>query len=113
MDFRWTGDDINRSRTLPQELVGLQPDIIATSGTPATVALQRETRTIPIIFASLIDPVASGVVARLNRPSGNITGFANELLLWRVSETLARRRTSLAGENDRAAPQNTWLIPSS
>jgi putative ABC transport system substrate-binding protein len=58
-------------------LVALQPDIILAASTPATVALQRETRTIPIIFASLIDPVASGVVARLNRPSGNITGFAN------------------------------------
>jgi putative ABC transport system substrate-binding protein len=53
-------------------LVGLQPDIILTNGA-ATVALQRETRTIPIVFASMADPVASGVVARLDRPSGNIT----------------------------------------
>jgi len=57
-------------------LVGLQPDIIVTSSTPGTVAVQRETRTIPIVFANVGDPVASGIVARLDRPSGNITGFA-------------------------------------
>ena len=77
MDLRWGGGDINRIRALAQELVGLQPDIILASATPATVALQRETRTIPIVFASVSDPVASGIVARLDRPSGNITGFAN------------------------------------
>jgi putative ABC transport system substrate-binding protein len=57
-------------------LVGLQPDIIVANGTPETVALQRETRTIPIVFASAADPVASGIVPRLDRPPGNITGFA-------------------------------------
>jgi putative tryptophan/tyrosine transport system substrate-binding protein len=76
MDLRWGGDDINRIRALAQELVGLQPDVIVASATPATVALQRETRTIPIVFAAVSDPVASGVVARLDRPSGNTTGFA-------------------------------------
>jgi putative ABC transport system substrate-binding protein len=76
IDLRWFGGDINRIRGLAQELVGLQPDIIVTNNTPATVALQRETRTIPIVFATLGDPVASGIVARLDRPSGNVTGFA-------------------------------------
>jgi putative ABC transport system substrate-binding protein len=57
-------------------LVGLQPDIILADSTPATVALQRETRTIPIVFANVSDPIASGIVARLDRPSGKITGFA-------------------------------------
>jgi putative ABC transport system substrate-binding protein len=57
--------------------VGLQPDVIVTSSTPATAAVQRETRTIPIVFANVTDPVASGIVARLDRPGGNITGFAN------------------------------------
>ena len=71
MDFRWGGGDANRIRALAQELVGLQPDIILTQGTPATIAVQRETRTIPIVFASVGDPVASGMVARLDRPSGN------------------------------------------
>src|SRR6516165_3979699 len=76
MDLRWFGDDANRIRALAQELVGLQPDIIVTNGTPATVAIRRETRTIPIVFANLADPVVSGIVARLDRPGGNVTGFA-------------------------------------
>ena len=70
-----SGDDINRIRALAQELVRLQPDIILTYGTRATVAVQRETQTIPIVVAGFGDPVASGIVARLDRPSGNITGF--------------------------------------
>jgi putative ABC transport system substrate-binding protein len=75
MDIRWAGDDINRIRALAQELVGSQPDIIVTDSTLATATLQRETRTIPIVFVSVTDPVASGIVTRLDRPSGNITGF--------------------------------------
>ena len=51
MDVRWGGGDANRERALAQELVGLQPDIIVTANTPSTVALQRETRTIPINYA--------------------------------------------------------------
>jgi putative ABC transport system substrate-binding protein len=77
VDLRLYGDDINRIPALAQELVGLQPDIIVTTSTPATVALQGETRTIPIVFASVSDPVASGIVPRLNQPGGNATGFAN------------------------------------
>jgi putative ABC transport system substrate-binding protein len=77
MDVRWAGGDINRIRALAQELVGLQPDMILASTTAATVALQRETRTIPIVFVIGVDPVASGLVPRLNQPGGNITGFAN------------------------------------
>jgi putative ABC transport system substrate-binding protein len=77
MDLRSGGDDINRIRALAQELVGLQPDIILTAGTPETAAVQPETQTIPIVFAGVADPVASGIVARLNQPGGNITGFAN------------------------------------
>jgi ABC transporter substrate binding protein len=74
MDLRWFGDDINRIRALAQELVGLQPDIILTNGTPPTVALQRETRTIPIVFAGAGDPATTGTVRRLDRPSGNNLG---------------------------------------
>jgi hypothetical protein len=58
-------------------LVGLQPDIIVTGSTPATVAVQRETRTIPIVMANVAEPVAGGLVPRLNQPGGNTTGFAN------------------------------------
>jgi putative ABC transport system substrate-binding protein len=58
-------------------LVGLRPDVIVTGGTPSTSAIQRETRTIPIVFVNVTDPVVSGIIARLDRPGGNITGFAN------------------------------------
>jgi putative ABC transport system substrate-binding protein len=76
IDLRWAGGDNNRIRPLAQELVGLQPDIIVTDVTSTTAALQRETRTIPIVFAVVADPVASGIVLRLDRPGGNVTGFA-------------------------------------
>jgi putative tryptophan/tyrosine transport system substrate-binding protein len=77
MDLRWAGGDIDWSRALARELVGLQPDIIVTYGTPATIAVQRETRTIPIVFVNVSDPVASSIVARLDRPGGNVTGFSS------------------------------------
>jgi putative ABC transport system substrate-binding protein len=76
MDFRAAGGDLNQLPALARELVGLQPDIIVTNTTPATVAVQREARTISIVFSAVSDPVASGIVTRLDRPGGNITGFA-------------------------------------
>jgi putative ABC transport system substrate-binding protein len=75
VDVRWAGADANRIRALAQELVGVQPDIVVTNSTPTTVALEQATRTIPIIFANVADPVANGTVPRLDRPGGNITGF--------------------------------------
>jgi putative ABC transport system substrate-binding protein len=60
MDLRWFGGDINRIRALAQELVGLQPDIILADATPATAALQRETRTIPIVFVNVGDATLGG-----------------------------------------------------
>jgi putative ABC transport system substrate-binding protein len=76
LDLHWAGGDNNRIRAVAQELVGLQPDIIVTGSTPATAAVHRETRTIPIVFVTGGDPVASGLIERLDRPSGNVTGFA-------------------------------------
>jgi putative ABC transport system substrate-binding protein len=76
IDLRWTGGEFNRLPALAQELVGLQPDIIVTSNIRAIVALQRETQTIPIVLMGVNDPVANGIVPRLDRPGGNITGFA-------------------------------------
>jgi len=82
IDLRWGAGDANRIRALARELVGLQPDIILVNGTAATTAVQRETQTIPIVSASAGDPVANGIVPRLNRPGGNITGFgSNEATL--------------------------------
>jgi putative ABC transport system substrate-binding protein len=99
VDLRGGGGDINRIQALAQELVGLQPDIIVTSSLPATAAVQRETRTIPIVFADVSDPVPSGIVAQLDRPSGNVTGFAAWEaslagkwleLLWEIAPGLKR-----------------------
>ena len=68
MDLLGFGDDSNRARALAQELVGMQPDIIVTSNTPATAALQRETRTIPIVFVGGADLVANAI-PRSSNPS--------------------------------------------
>jgi len=76
MDLRWAGGDINRIQALAHELVSLQPDILVSSSHAATAAPQRETRAIPIVFLIAADPVASGLVAALNRLGGNVTGFA-------------------------------------
>ena len=75
MDVRWAAGDIDRMRVFAKELVGLHPDVILASTTAVTAALQRETRTIPIVFALVSDPVGDGFVADLPRPGGNITGF--------------------------------------
>ena len=72
---RWINNDIDRIRILAKELVELQPNVILTSSTPATAAMQRETGTIPIVFVLVADPVGSGLVAGLPRPGGNVTGF--------------------------------------
>jgi putative ABC transport system substrate-binding protein len=77
MDLRWGGGDPNRMRAFAQELVGLQPDIIVTESTPATIAVQRVTQTIPIVFANVSEPIARGFVAALNQPGATITGFAD------------------------------------
>ena len=70
MDLRSHGGDIDRIQALAQEFVGSQRDIILADSIPPTVALQRETRTIPIVFANVSDPVASGIVQRLDRQVG-------------------------------------------
>ena len=75
MEVRWGGGDVDRIRTFAKDLVALQPDVIVAQGTPVTAALQRETRTIPIVFVVVTDPVGDGFVAGLPHPGGNITGF--------------------------------------
>jgi len=76
IDTRWgTAADIERHRKDAAELVALAPDVILGTTTPSTEALQRATRTVPIVFAMVIDPVGTGFVESLARPGGNITGF--------------------------------------
>jgi putative ABC transport system substrate-binding protein len=77
LDVRWAEDNVDRMQLFAKELVSLRPDVILAFGTPVTAALQRETRTIPIVFAIVSDPVGEGFVASLARPGGNITGFHN------------------------------------
>jgi putative tryptophan/tyrosine transport system substrate-binding protein len=77
MDVRAAGT-VDLMRMFAKELVDLQPEVIFASTTPVTAALQRETRTIPIVFAGVTDPVGDGFVAGLPRPGGNITGFTGE-----------------------------------
>ena len=72
-----------RAQALAKELVALQPDVIVSQASPATGALQRETQTIPIVFAGVADPIGSGFVASLAQPGANITGF----LLFEASIT--------------------------
>jgi putative ABC transport system substrate-binding protein len=75
LDIRWAAGSIEQVRALAKELVDLQPEIIFANATPVTAALQRETRTIPIVFTGVSDPVGSGFISKVPRPAGNLTGF--------------------------------------
>jgi putative ABC transport system substrate-binding protein len=77
IDYRYMVGDSQRFDVQAAELVTLAPDVLLANSTPATRALQQATSTIPIVFAQVLDPVASGVVTNLARPSGNATGFTN------------------------------------
>jgi putative tryptophan/tyrosine transport system substrate-binding protein len=75
IDARWTAGDPERFRTYAAELVALAPDVILAATTPAVTALRQASRTVPIVFVGVVDPVGSGMVASLPRPGGNATGF--------------------------------------
>ncbi|MGC2334806.1 MAG: ABC transporter substrate-binding protein, partial [Pseudolabrys sp.] len=76
IEIRWAAGDADRYRKFAAELTALVPDVILATGTPAVEALQRATRTIPIVFVAVVDPVGAGLVANLARPGGNTTGFS-------------------------------------
>jgi putative ABC transport system substrate-binding protein len=75
IDTRWAALDAEAMQRFAKELVALQPDLIVSQSTPTTASLLQQTRTIPVIFALVIDPIGSGFVASLPRPGGNVTGF--------------------------------------
>jgi putative ABC transport system substrate-binding protein len=75
IDTRWSPVDPEATQRFAKELVALQPDLTFSHNTPTTAALLQQTRTIPIIFATVADPVGSGFVASFARPGGNVTGF--------------------------------------
>ena len=75
IDTRWASGDVESMKRFAKEFVALQPDLIVTISTPATAAMLQQTRTIPIIFVLVADPVGSGFVTNLSRPGGNVTRF--------------------------------------
>jgi putative tryptophan/tyrosine transport system substrate-binding protein len=77
IEARWAAADLNRMAVLAKELVSLQPDLIVGQATPVIAALQRETKSIPIVFVIVSDPIGSGYVSSLASPGGNTTGFVN------------------------------------
>ena len=77
VNLRWGGGDADLTRRYAAELAALSPDVMLAAGGPVVSAMQRASRTVPIVFAQSIDPVGSGIVASLARPGGNVTGFMN------------------------------------
>jgi ABC-type uncharacterized transport system substrate-binding protein len=75
IETRWAGAEVERGREYAAELIRLAPDVILASNAPSVSALQQGTRTLPIVFVAVADPVGSGLVASLGRPGGNVTGF--------------------------------------
>jgi putative ABC transport system substrate-binding protein len=77
IDTRWGENDVNRTAKYAAELVALAPDIVLATGTVSVAALQQVTRTLPVVFAGVADPVGAGLVDTLARPGGNVTAFMN------------------------------------
>jgi putative tryptophan/tyrosine transport system substrate-binding protein len=75
IDTRWAAADTELMQRFAKELVALQPDLILSNTTPTTTALVQQTRTLPIVFVLVADPIGSGFVASFVRPGGNVTGF--------------------------------------
>ena len=75
IDVRWSGGDGARLRKDAEELLGLRPDVVVAGVGPTTPVLQQLTRTVPIVFVTVVDPVGAGFIDRLARPGGNMTGF--------------------------------------
>src|SRR5262249_27419383 len=77
LDFRWAPGDLALTQKLAKEIVETQPDVVIGHASPATSALLAQTRTIPVVFAQVSDPVAGGFVQSFARPGDNVTGFTN------------------------------------
>jgi putative ABC transport system substrate-binding protein len=119
IDTRWaTAGDAEARQRVAKELVALKPDLLLSHGTPSTATLLQQTRTIPIIFAAVSDPIGSGFVASFPKPGGNVTGFMN------MEPTMAGKWIEMLKEiaprvarvallfNPRTAPYaENWLNP--
>jgi len=118
IDHRWAADNVGRMRMLAKELVDLQPDLILSNTTPVTVALQRETKTIPILFVIVADPVGDGLITALPRPGGNITGFISieSTMGGKLPELLTQiapaiKRIAIMFNPDTAAGGGSYFLP--
>jgi putative ABC transport system substrate-binding protein len=119
IDIRWAAGSAERMQLFAKELVGLQPDVIVASSTPVTTAVQRETRTIPIVFVTVVDPIRAGFVASLDRPGGNLTGFINleVSIAGKCLELLTEiapgvKRVAMMFNPDTAPGRGLFLLPS-
>jgi putative ABC transport system substrate-binding protein len=102
IDIRWAAASVERMQMFAKELVDLRSDVIVTSSTPVTAAVQRETQTIPIVFVTVADPIRAGFVASLPHPGGNLTGFANlEFSIAGKCLELLSRRDFQSGHSSR------------
>jgi putative tryptophan/tyrosine transport system substrate-binding protein len=119
IDVRWAAGSIDRARILAKELVDRQPDVIFADSTPQVSALHDETRTIPVVFALVADPVGAGFVASLARPGGNFTGFISyeEGMASKWLELLTQiapgiERAAIMFNPDTAPGGGLYLLPS-
>jgi putative tryptophan/tyrosine transport system substrate-binding protein len=116
-EVRWSAGDVTLIQAYAADLVGLfKPDVLLTGGTPNLVALQRATRTIPIVFTNVGDPVEQGFVPNLTHPGGNITGFANFefSIAGKWADLLKQMAPSIARValvfNPEASPQSKFYV---
>jgi putative ABC transport system substrate-binding protein len=114
-DYRWAAGDPDRMSSYARELVALKPDLIVANSSPVVAALARETRTIPIVFVQVGDPVGAGFVVSLAKPGGNVTGFADVDYAmggkWlEILKELAPRITRAAVLMDRQAPASVGIF---
>jgi len=119
IDYRWSNGDVDRMQVFAKELADSAPDAILAHTTPVTAALQQATRTIPIVFVIVSDPVGEGFVAGLSHPSGNITGFIHTEgeftgklleLLTEIAPTV--KRVAILFDPDTAPGRGSYYLPS-
>jgi putative tryptophan/tyrosine transport system substrate-binding protein len=115
MDIRWARGDPELLRRYAEELVALGPDVLLASSSLAVAALQQATRTVPIVFGAVVDPIGAGFVASLSHPSGNTTGFTNfEYSLsgkWlELLKEISPSITGIAVFRDEASPAEIGML---